>query len=608
MVIELRYYDERYCIVHLTGTIHDFIGDTRRMSQYLTTMHYQKKLNANLISIFDYKLLVKYCKHNNIALNVERKVHKLQKQLFKVKNKSLDQYEKEVDIKYFKETTKLYDHQPPCINMIWDKKKVMLGDDMGLGKTIQTIGVIGLSMQNGGSKYLIVVPSQLLTQWVGEFHKFTNFSHHALYIFSRNTCITGDVEEFKPRNPTCNSCDLYNHCDLRRKRHRTVADLRSYQLNKFLQDGQRIMIVTYEMVRSYEKEFAKIQWDGMFFDEASKIKSRTSKVSKCLHNLSQSAGGSTIVLPMSGTLVENSVTDLYSISQTIFENMFGPHFCFQNKFLVTDYFERVVGHRNAEMIKERIDGFYIRRTIDEAWKDKPHFSSVIRSCTMTPDQAKMYKDISNDIKLQLQDEMLAKKISMSSVAVKIMRLLCVTGTLKSIEPESKSKNHSGKILELIEILKNQISVDHKVVIFTRFANKVAPFIFEELNKHEETRCIFAHKNPRDEVKSFINNNKRVLLCTDKLAYGTNMQFARYLINYDLWWNPARIDQRIARVYRMGQQHPVQVINLITEGTFEDYLYEIYMSKSEMFAELFSVASHKKSISNRSFIKNLIDKI
>jgi SNF2 family DNA or RNA helicase len=164
---------------------------------------------------------------------------------------------------------------------------------------------------------------------------------------------------------------------------------------------------------------------------------------------------------------------------------------------------------------------------------------------------------------------------------------------------------------MIDILEEEIGGEDKVLIFSRFANRVVPHIISTLKKYDKGGVVsITGKVPPAEsnaiMQHFKDSNKaRFLVCSDALAYGANLQVARHVINFDLPWNPARLDQRIARVYRRGQTKPVNVFNFIVPGTIEEHLYAMLAAKRGLAAKFLKQAKRTGGDINLKALAKLI---
>jgi SNF2 family DNA or RNA helicase len=197
----------------------------------------------------------------------------------------------------------------------------------------------------------------------------------------------------------------------------------------------------------------------------------------------------------------------------------------------------------------------------------------------------------------LKDKTKESKVNMADVGALLNYLIQICDTTETMDPEIRE---SGKIEVLKEIVSEEIARRHKVVLFSFFGNKVVPIIVRELSKFGKCYKITGKTKPEEaeKIKKRFKRSEeaRFLVCSDAMAYGANLQEARYVINFDLPWNPARIDQRIRRVYRRGQEHTVTVISLVTDNTVEDKILEKLTFKRRIFDQFLGVKKTEKGFS------------
>jgi len=194
-------------------------------------------------------------------------------------------------------------------------------------------------------------------------------------------------------------------------------------------------------------------------------------------------------------------------------------------------------------------------------------------------------------------------MNQAQIAVLIQFLLQIADSAKAIDDDFKGP-HSGKLEELKHMLANEIPEDKPIVVFCRFAEKVVPLIVEELraiygNKKIQFITGSVDQKTRDKRKRLFNKGKvKVLVCSDALAYGANLQTCNYMVNFDLRWNPAVLWQRIGRVYRRGQKKAVTIVNLFIKDTFEEHLFNLLKSKHELSKDILKESDMQKSMNQK----------
>jgi SNF2 family DNA or RNA helicase len=264
---------------------------------------------------------------------------------------------------------------------------------------------------------------------------------------------------------------------------------------------------------------------------------------------------------------------------------------------------KIHGIKHEKELKEKIDGIVLRRTIDEVWKDRPEIIETYIECAMDKKQATFYAQTRDGVLQQLKDLEMQDNINQASIGALITYLLMASCTVKAIDPETDIKQHSSKMETLKEILTEEFPDEAKMVIFSRFSNKVTPHLIQEMEKWGVGPILYAKAGNQKLMDSVIEKFKtkeqyRFLVCSDALAYGANFQNANYLVNFDLPWNPAVLDQRIRRIYRRGQHKNVTIMNLIVPGTIEEDLVQTLNEKRALFTKFLKESKTGSNKSNK----------
>ena len=438
--------------------------------------------------------------------------------------------------------------QAKAINTIFAAKRFLLGDDMGAGKTAIALGIICYGFDEDYNKALIVVPNRIKYQWKSEIQKFTKINESEIGIVDLNAkkeyiCpIEGNLADF--RCAKCRSCKKFEKC--KRRKYDT-----RYMLRKQL-ESQRIIICNYEILDKLKDKLISGGFDIMILDEATRIKNMNTKVCKAVMEIRKNLDESAIVVPMSGTFIENKLEEIYPAMFLVNKHIFGDFGTFKRRYMEFDYWGNVVGYKKQKFLKRIIDKWIIRRSIAEVWKERPPLVETTKVCEMTKEQRKIYDDAFEGVLKNISDLETQNKINFAEIGALINYLLQICDSAETLDSKKKE---SGKLDVLKEIVSEEIASNHKVLIFSFFANKVIPIIKREMKKYGKCLVITGNTKPEEAevIKNKFNKKKkyRFLICSDSMAYGANLQSARYVINFDLPWNPAKLDQRIRRVYRKG---------------------------------------------------------
>jgi SNF2 family DNA or RNA helicase len=434
----------------------------------------------------------------------------------------------------------LYEFQVRGAIFLACRGRSILGDDMGLGKSPQTMAAVELlARERGIRKVLIVAPASVKYQWEGEIRKFTD---RAVQV----------IEGLK---------------DAREDQYAEEAFYR---------------LVNYEqVVRDLEQMNA---WapDVVVLDEAQRIKNWESKTSRAVKKLR-----SRYAIVLTGTPLENRLEELYSIVQFVDDRRLGPAFEFLHEHRVLDAKGNLTGYRNLDKIRDKLNPILLRRTRAEVLTQLPERTDSNRYVELTEEQRVPYEEQRVHLARLLGKPVLTdldrKRILASIVN---MRLVCDSTYLID-----KKSNVSPKLDEFAEVLADLMSSgNHKAVVFSQWEtmlHKAAEVVDRLGVGYALLHGGMQGKERRAVMEQFKQDSCRVFLSTDAGGVGLNLQHADTVINLELPWNPAVLEQRIARVHRMGQSRPVRVINFVTRGTIEERVLQAIDAKRSLFGSVFN---------------------
>lgn len=407
-----------------------------------------------------------------------------------------------------------------------------LADDMGLGKTLQAIALLTYIYPKAKRPSLIVMPRSLLTNWQNELQKFNpNLSFYCYYETSR------DIE----------AIENYN-----------------------------IILTTYAIVRNDIEKLKNITFDTIILDESQNIKNVESKISKAVMLLDAKHK-----FALSGTPIENSLFELYSLFRFINSGLFASLQDFKR-----DYVVPIQGEANesvAKILKAKISPFLLRRLKEEVLEDLPSKQEQIVYVDMSEQHKQFYNEKRNYYKMVLEQQ-----IAMNGFEKSSFMILQAFNDLRQIAsaPELKSDNSitSSKIDDLFEMLGDIILNNHKVLIFANFLGSL-DLISQRANElgYEHLLMTGSTKNRQELVDKFQNEqNIKLFLMTLKVGgVGLNLTKADYVFIFDPWWNQSAQNQAIDRAHRIGQKNTVFAYKMITKGTIEEKILELQMQKKDM---------------------------
>jgi superfamily II DNA or RNA helicase len=483
-------------------------------------------------------------------------------------------------------STKLYPYQEQGAMHLAFGRRAMLADDMGLGKTVQAIAAAALLKEMRDiQKTVIICPASLKHQWAREIRRFTSLSV---------TVVEGNLKVRR---------DLYR-------------------------DSSFFKIINYELVRYDIDELLKLRPDLIILDEAQRIKNWRAKTAMMVKSLP-----SRYAFVLTGTPLENRIDELYSIFQFLDPRILGPLWHFNDRFYELEKREsgtyKVLGYKNIDQLRAIIKPYILRRTRDEVLKDLPPRTDNNFFVEMTNPQWDAYNEFKEKLAKLLSASkrrpLTPKERELLLMYLIKMRLICNALALhdKDIEPKDREKT-GPKLTELEEILTEEIESNgrhpasndangaRKAVVFSQWANMLA---FTEpalqrigLGYVKLTGAVPSAKRGALIQKFFEDPACRVFLSTDAGGVGLNLQAASLVINLDLPWNPAVLEQRIARAHRHGQHSSVQVINLIAKGTIEERMLDTLAAKKNVFATVFGTDESPSSIKFADMGQSLLQKL
>jgi SNF2 family DNA or RNA helicase len=432
----------------------------------------------------------------------------------------------------------LYDYQIRGALFLACRGRSILGDDMGLGKTVQTLAAVELlARERNVQKVLVVAPASVKYQWETEIRKFTTRPVQV---------IDGSPE----------------------------ARLDQYAQPTFYR------LVNYEQVVRDGEALNAWKPDVIILDEAQRIKNWEAKTSRAVKKLK-----SRYAMVLTGTPLENRLEELYSIVQFVDERRFGPAFQFLHDHRVLDENGNLQGYRNLEQIREKLAPIFLRRTRSEVLTQLPERTDNTVYVELADEQRHCYEQQRITLARLLQKNYLTdldRKRILACVAN--LRMIC-----DSLFLYDQNSRVSPKLEEFAELIPGLVA-EHKLVVFSQWETMI----------HETAKVLEAGgvgyailhgglsgKERKAVLEQFLRDPQcRVFLSTDAGGTGLNLQVADTVVNLELPWNPAVLNQRIARVHRMGQSRPVQVINFVTRGTIEEKVLRTIEAKHDLFTGFF----------------------
>ncbi|MGH9667175.1 MAG: DEAD/DEAH box helicase, partial [Bryobacteraceae bacterium] len=294
---------------------------------------------------------------------------------------------------------------------------------------------------------------------------------------------------------------------------------------------------------------------------------------------------------LTGTPLENKLEELYSVVEFVDGRRLGPAFRFLSEHVQRTETGKVTGYRGLDRIRTQLEPILLRRTRAQVLPELPKRTDQIFRVPMTEEQAGPYLEQESIVaqlvaKWQRQKWISEMDLRRLTCALQNMRMLCNSTFLYD-----KETNVSPKLAEFREIIRElALEEERKVVVFSEY-ERMTYLAGEELKKLKIGFVslhggVPAHKRGELMRKFREDPACRVFFSTDAGGVGLNLQSASAVINFEPPWNPARLEQRIARVHRLGQMQQVQVIHLLTTQSIEERVWEVLRLKKAVFAGLF----------------------
>jgi superfamily II DNA or RNA helicase len=437
--------------------------------------------------------------------------------------------------------------------------RAVLADDMGLGKTIQGIGVAELLARlTGITRVLVVTPASLKSQWRDEIHRFCDRSAQL---------ITGS----------------------------TTDRIAQYS------GGQFFTICNYEQVLRDLETVERVPWDLIILDEGQRIKNWESKTSQVIRSLR-----SPFALVLSGTPLENRLDELYTVVKFVDEHRLGPAYRFFHRHRVVDEDGRVDGYRRLDELRQQLAPILLRRTRAEVMKQLPERTTEVVRIRPTQEQMDIHSGFMQTV---WQITRKAYITEMDLLRLQKALLMCRMAADSSYLVTKEEPEYSSKIDRLAEILEGLAAQpDRKIVLFSewrRMLDRIEPILKRLGMEFVRLDGQVPQKQRPLIVKRFQTDPAcRVICMTNAGSTGLNLQAANTVINVDLPWNPAVLEQRVGRAHRMGQKNPVHVYLLVTEETLEERLLDTLAMKQDLALAALDADSKVSEVQLKSGIEEL----
>ncbi|HEY0816836.1 MAG TPA: DEAD/DEAH box helicase [Pseudonocardia sp.] len=415
----------------------------------------------------------------------------------------------------------------------------ILADDMGLGKTLQTLALIRHvhESRSDAPPFLIVAPTSVVANWAAEAARFTP----DLHVVAIN--------------------------DTLRRRGSVLAEVTA---------GAHVVVTSYTLFRLDEDAYAAAEWSGLVLDEAQFVKNHQSKIHQCARKLP-----APFKLAISGTPMENNVTELWSLLSITAPGLFPSPTRFQEHYARP--IERKGDTEQLARLRRRIRPLVKRRTKEQVAADLPPKQEQVLEIELEPRHRRVYErhlQRERQKVLGLLDDVERNRFTILR-SITLLRQLSLHPAL--VDPE-QLRLGSSKIDALLDQLDDVIGGGHRALVFSQFTG----FLGKVRERLDAEGVGYAYldghtRNRAKVVEGFRSGSAPVFLISLKAGgFGLNLTEADYCFLLDPWWNPATEAQAIDRTHRIGQTRNVMVYRLIAKDTIEEKVLALARRKAELF--------------------------
>lgn len=467
----------------------------------------------------------------------------------------------------------LFDYQKIGVGVLCVLGSALLGDEPGLGKTLQTLTTTKIK---NSKKTLIVCPSSLKHTWKNEIEKW-----------------------------------------LPNEKHIIISGTKKERDNLWDNEDSNYVIMNYELLLKDIDKIKTKNWDYIIADEATRLSNPASKQTKFIKKINANNK-----IAITGTPMNNSIEDIWSIIDFCMPGYFGDYWHFINKYCNKEiikiriktktgytyrHISKISSYKNTTELNDKINKCMIRRTKTEVLKELPDklYENIYFDLSQT--ELKLYSAIEQRIIEELKEYNLNKVINDKQnkfVFTKILRLMQFTDSPELIS----DLKTSTKLETLKELLKDILNKNSKAIIFTKFS-EMADILLKELVDYKPTIISGRIDNEsREKNKNYFNTNNecKIIIMTEAGGMGLNLQSANYVVHYDLPWSISKLQQREDRAHRIGQKNNVTVFKLIAKNTIDEHVLDVLKYK-EKIAKKILTSDYKivKYSTTNAIIKKLI---
>nr|WP_285888939.1 DEAD/DEAH box helicase [Paenibacillus polysaccharolyticus] len=479
----------------------------------------------------------------------------------------------------------------------------ILADDMGLGKTLQSIAYITASLQerpvyeqgqeaglpadtdNNISNDWIMNESQqaylVNTAWHTSHQDGltirTRMTHPPILVVAPASLTYNWANEFARFAPHLNVLIAAGQKD---ERASMLADM----------DKADVIVTSYPLLRRDLDTYLGRTFHTLILDEAQAIKNASSQTAQAVKQIQAPRR-----FALTGTPVENSLDELWSIFEAVFPGLFPSYRRFRDL--------------PPERISRMVRPFILRRLKKDVLEELPDRIETVQRSELTVEQKKLYaaylSQLQDETTKDMEDNGFQKNRIKILAGITRLRQLCCHPALFV----DGYQGDSGKMQQLLETIQDCLAAGKRILIFSQFASMLN-LIRQTLSAQGNSLFYLDGQTPAqsrvDMCRRFNEGEAELFLISLKAGgTGLNLTGADTVILYDLWWNPAVEEQAIGRAHRMGQKQVVQVIRLVTEGTIEEKILELQQRKKDLIAEVIEPGDGESTTLSEQDIRELL---
>ncbi|WP_373478504.1 DEAD/DEAH box helicase [Geminocystis sp.] len=445
-----------------------------------------------------------------------------------------------------------------------------LADDMGLGKTVQLIAFLLMLKQEDllTKPSLIVCPTSVLNNWERE------------------------IEKFAPSLKV-----IIHHGDQRTKE------------KVFLKQAKKvdIIITSYALVYRDLDTFNMVEWQGIILDEAQNIKNPQAKQTQAVQELK-----SEFRIALTGTPVENRLSELWSILEFLNPGYLGTQQFFQRRFTLP--IEKYGDQHSFQMLRSLVQPFILRRlkTDKNIIQDLPEKQEMNVYCGLSSEQAQLYQNLVEESLTKINESKGIQRHGLLLTLLMKLKQVCNHPAHYLKEETLDFSPRSGKLLRLEEMLEEVVAEGDRSLIFTQFAEwgkLLHPYLKKKLGVEILFLSGSTTREKRQEMVDRFQNDPQgppiFILSLKAGGTGLNLTKANHVFHYDRWWNPAVENQATDRAFRIGQKQNVQVHKFISSGTLEEKINDILESKKQLAEQTINTGEDWLTDLDTNQLRNLL---